>query len=404
MNLNRPSGVHTLRPPAHIDRDRPRVALYSHDAQGLGHIRRNLSIAKALQAHGAEVLLLTGAPEAVGTRHLSGIDLVAVPALKKGDDGTYTSRTLGLDVAETVHIRAQVLRAAVAAFAPDLLVVDKHPRGFRGEMEPALTTARRLGTKVVLGLRDVLDEPAAARAQWARDHGDTALATFYDEVWLYADPQVHDAAAELGLRLPVRATGYLAAGRVPTGDRVRRPRSLDERPYVLGVLGGGSDGGALARAFARATYPAGHQGVLITGPNLPADDRRAVRQLAADRTDLVVHTFREDLEHWYGAARAVVSMGGYNTVCEVLAAGKSLLVVPRVRPRAEQLVRARALAHRGALEMCHPDDLSPGALDAWFDALNGPPAPHTPIDLDGLARVPDLAAALLNTSEVARSA
>lgn len=350
------------------------------------------------------MLLLTGAPEATGTRHVPGIDIVSVPALAKSGDGDYRSRTLGLDVTDTIRIRSEVLRAAVASFDPDLLIVDKHPRGFRGEMEGALTAARGAGAKVVLGLRDVLDEPREARRQWNRDRGASALQTFYDEVWLYGDPEVHDAAADLGLRIPVQATGYLATGRVPTSDQVRRPRSLDPRPYVLGVLGGGSDGGDVAHAFARATYPTGYQGVLITGPNLPDADRRAVRKLAAERDDLVVHTFRDDLEHWYGSARAVVAMGGYNTVCEVLAAGRSMLVVPRVHPRTEQLVRARALAQRGALEMCHPDDLSHSALSTWFDTLNGPPTPLTPIDLDGLSRIPGLAARLLGRTEVAYSA
>src|SRR5699024_530325 len=171
--------------------------------------------------------------------------------------------------------------------------------------------------------RDVLDTPQVAGAEWRRDRANTALRAFYDEVWLYGDPDVYDATSGLDLPVPVRATGYLAAGRVPPADQVRRPRHLDARPYVLGVLGGGSDGGEVARAFARATFPLGHQGVLITGPNLPDDDRRAVRKLAGTRDDLTVHTFRDDLDHYYGAARAVVAMGGYNTVCEVLAAGRS---------------------------------------------------------------------------------
>ena len=101
---------------------------------------------------------------------------------------------------------------------------------------------------------------------------------------------------------------------------------------------------------------------------------------------------------------ALVSMGGYNTVCEVLAAGKSMLVVPRVRPRKEQLVRAEALSQRGALEMCHPDRLDRAALNTWFDTLNGPPVPANPIDLGGMGRIPGLAARLLDRTEVPHSA
>ncbi|MGO1317491.1 MAG: glycosyltransferase family protein, partial [Cellulomonadaceae bacterium] len=188
---------------------RPRIALYSHDAQGLGHIRRNLAIAAALAPRGADVLLLTGAPEAAAMRRPAGVDLVAVPALAKDAGGDYGSRHLSVGLEATLLMRSEVLRAAVTTFDPDLLVVDKHPWGFHGELTAALEQTRRQGTRVVLGVRDVLDDPDTTRAEWRRDRGDEALDRFYDEVWTYGDPQVHDVAAELGLRVPVQATGYL---------------------------------------------------------------------------------------------------------------------------------------------------------------------------------------------------
>ena len=42
-------------------------------------------------------------------------------------------------------------------------------------------------------------------------------------------------------------------------------------------------------------------------------------------------------------ASAVVSMGGYNSVAEILTTNTPALLVPRDRPRQEQLIRARAL-------------------------------------------------------------
>jgi predicted glycosyltransferase len=52
-------------------------------------------------------------------------------------------------------------------------------------------------------------------------------------------------------------------------------------------------------------------------------------------------------------------MGGYNTVSEVLQAGVPALVVPRVRPSSEQLIRANGLAEAGLADMVHPDDITP---------------------------------------------
>jgi len=89
-------------------------------------------------------------------------------------------------------------------------------------------------------------------------------------------------------------------------------------------------------------------------------------------------------------------MAGYNSVCELLAARSRALLVPRVRPREEQLIRAERLAERGLVDCLHPDRLTPAALAGWMAGAVGSPAPAAePVDLDGLRRVPQLAEALL---------
>ena len=44
---------------------------------------------------------------------------------------------------------------------------------------------------------------------------------------------------------------------------------------------------------------------------------------------------------------AVVAMGGYNTFCEILTLDKPALIVPRSKPRQEQLIRARNAVRLG---------------------------------------------------------
>jgi predicted glycosyltransferase len=384
--------------------------MYSHDAQGLGHVRRNLALAGALQRldPAPDVLLLTGAPEAAALRRPARTDLVGLPALAKSEQGVYRARHLSVAAGELAELRAALLTATLTTFVPDLLVVDRYPRGFRGELEPALRRLSVLGrTRVVLGLRDVIDDPVRARVEWRRDGASVALARYYDQVWLYGDPAVYDARPVLGLDADpastIVATGYLARGR-DRGPGGGRP-SAHRRParYVLCVVGGGGDGAALAEAFARAPLPPGHAGVLVTGPQMPQAARRAVGAVAAGRDGVQVHDFLDDLERWLGQAAAVVSMGGYNSVCEALAASRPLLVVPRVRPRAEQLVRATALARTGLVEVLHPDQLHPLRLGHWAaGAVRRGPRPPSSVDLDGLARVPALAEALLGGTRPAR--
>src|SRR5271166_3653850 len=77
---------------------RRRVALYSHDTMGLGHMRRNLLIAQTLvrTASPPVVLMVTGAREA-GTLPLPpGVDCLTLPALTKDKEGRPRSRDLDL--------------------------------------------------------------------------------------------------------------------------------------------------------------------------------------------------------------------------------------------------------------------------------------------------------------------
>src|SRR5207245_10764269 len=95
----------------------------------------------------------------------------------------------------------------------------------------------------------------------------------------------------------------------------------------------------------------------------------------------------------------VIAMGGYNTICEVLSFEKHALIVPRVKPKPEQWIRAQRMRELGLLEVLHPDKLNPRALTEWLAReLGPPPASRSRVDFGGLSRIPDLLAELLGAS------
>jgi predicted glycosyltransferase len=63
------------------------------------------------------------------------------------------------------------------------------------------------------------------------------------------------------------------------------------------------------------------------------------------------------------AADTVISMAGYNTVCELLTLGKRSILVPRVKPVEEQKIRAERMANFGAFRTILPDALTPDVLE-----------------------------------------
>ncbi|MFC0674736.1 glycosyltransferase family protein [Brachybacterium hainanense] len=368
---------------------RSRIALYAHDTVGLGHTRRQLAIAAAISARREDVdlLLLAGNPEAARLPLPPRLDLVTLPTVTKDPTGRYVPRRQGGQLADVLALRRAILTAALTAFDPQLLLVDKVPAGLEGELLPALDAVGGR-TRLVLGLREVLDSPAAVAREWRRDGTARLLENRYDEVWVYGDPAVYDPVREYGFSPRIAARthqlGYL--GTWPSD--ADRPHA---RPYVLCQLGGGADAAALALAFAAAPLPDGHDGILLAGPFLPEPARAQLHALASDR--LIVHDFVDNAEEFLQGAAAVVSMGGFNSTVEILSSDVPALVVPRVVPRQEQLLRARALSRIGALDVLEPDALSPAQLSGWLaEAVRAEaPAVHriarARIDLDGLPRV-----------------
>jgi predicted glycosyltransferase len=380
---------------------RPRVALYSHDTMGLGHMRRNLLIAHSLMRAPLQpvVLMIAGAREAGGFAFPPGVDCVTLPALRKDAPGQYGSRHLDISLQDLRALRANILRAVLEEFEPDVLLVDNVPRGAVRELDPALAALRTRGrTRCVLGLRDVLDEPQVVRWEWHRAANEDALREYYDAVWVYGDPNVYrlDHAYQFSpdLAAKIRYTGYLdqTARTEPDPCMNQDSSHASELPpgrLVLCLVGGGQDGARLAEAFAQADLPDGTIGVILTGPFMPADTRQRLMRSASGCSRLHVLQFVNEPGFLLRRAERVIGMGGYNTVTEVLSYDKHALIVPRVQPRLEQLIRAERLRDLGILDMLHPDELDPLALSTWLQREPGEKvSSRGRVDLNGLRRLP----------------
>jgi predicted glycosyltransferase len=128
---------------------------------------------------------------------------------------------------------------------------------------------------------------------------------------------------------------------------------------------------------------------------MPPAARRRLAAAANLNPRLRVLEFVHEIEKLVAASDRIVAMGGYNTVCEVLAARKPLLLVPRVAPRREQAIRAERLEALGLVGVLLPHQLATDQLDRWLDASHPEPDPSA-VDLGGLPRIPALLAALLS--------
>ena len=392
----------------------PKVVLYSHDTMGLGHMRRNVLVARALAESrlAAVPLMITGAPEAVDVCRAGHVSCIALPPLAKSADGSYTSRTLQVGLDDLITLRGRTIRAALEAFEPDVLIVDNVPRGARRELDDALMYLRGLEhARCVLGLRDVLDTPLTVRREWDAARNLEAIREFFDEVWIYGDPAVFDGVREYAFPPSVaNRTHYLGyldqRSRLASTEDARSesaPRlELPPGRLALCLVGGGQDGAELAEAFALATLPPDMSGVIVTGPYMPSAVRARLRAAAADTRRLRVLEFVQEPLRLLARAERVVAMGGYNSVCEILSLAKPALIVPRVRPRREQAIRAERLHALGFVDVLNADALTPGRVSEWLANDVSFPDGSRSVDLRGLDRLVDRVERLLAPAVIVR--
>lgn len=337
----------------------PRVLLYSHDTFGLGHLRRSRTIAAALTKANDRLsaLILTGSPVAGRFTFPERVDHIRLPGVTKMTDGSYVSEALGLDIDETTALRAGLIRTAVEKFEPDLVIVDKEPTGFRGELLETLEWLKEnTNTKIVLGLRDVLDDAVALAEEWDRKEAISAMARFYDEIWVYGLRDIYNPLQGLDYPSEVDGrmhwTGYLRRDSIGQAAR-------DEESYVLVTPGGGGDGEMLvdqvlqAYETDRTLTPRAH---IIYGPFLSGQTREAFEsRVAALNGRVVTLGFESRMESLMLGAQGVIAMGGYNTFCEILSFDKPAIIMPRKKPRLEQYIRASRAEELSLVRMLDPD-------------------------------------------------
>jgi predicted glycosyltransferase len=375
-----------------------RLMIYSHDTFGLGHLRRCRAIAHSLveRFKGLTILILSGSPIIANFDFRARVDFIRIPGVIKLYNGEYTSLGLHIDLGETLSIRESIIRNTTETFAPDLFLVDKEPLGLKGEMYETLKMLKGTSTRVILGLRDIMDEPLLLKQEWAGRNVLTAMEDLYDEVWVYGMKEFFNPLqgfdTSQSLRNKIIYTGYLPR---PLPWEHSLPHNFDmAEPYILVTPGGGGDGATMIDWVMR-TYEAGHElphaALMVLGPFMPPEQRREFIDRAGYLPRVKVISFDSRMEVLMANSVGVVSMGGYNTFCEILSYDKRALVVPRMAPRKEQLFRAIRAQELGLLKVLIPD----GVLDTevMADALRALPFQRKPSQsllpgmLDGLDSV-----------------
>jgi predicted glycosyltransferase len=350
------------------------ILMYSHDTYGLGHIRRSMAIAGHLLAPRVNILILTGSPIAGRFSFPEQIDFVRIPGMIKKTNEEYLPLSIKINARHALDIRKNIITATVKTFQPQLFIVDKEPLGLKREVLPALQWLRRSrpDTRAILGLRDIMDDAETTKRDWQEKGVYQILEELYSEIWIYGNQEFYDPIREYGIAesvsRKVHFTGYIPR-KVPSAESVaniRKEHGLQEGDRLVVVTtGGGGDGYTVMDSYLKmlesSTEPLPFRSILITGPFMPKSERKNVFKRARKLGVRMYHFYRQ-MEKIFAAADVVVSMGGYNTLCEILSQGTMSLVIPRETPRREQLIRAQTFKRHQLTDFIAWNEVTPGRL------------------------------------------
>jgi predicted glycosyltransferase len=361
--------------------------MYSHDTYGLGHIRRTMAIASRLRSRQTNVLILTGSPIAGRFSFPEQIDFVRIPGMIKKTNEEYLPLSIKIEPKQALDIRKNIITATVKTFQPDLFIVDKEPLGLKKEILPTLRWLERCQprTKTVLGLRDIMDDAETIKQNWKKKNIYKILDKYYSEIWTYGIRDFYDPIKEYNIPDSITGKMYFT-GYIPR-TVIKRKEALKERQrYKIGeeeklvvvTTGGGGDGYPVMDNYLSMLERYGHMGsfksILITGPFMPKNKRSDVFKRAKKLGVIVFHFYRQ-MEKILAAADLVITMGGYNTLCELMSQKTVSLLIPRETPRMEQTIRAQCFKNRSLVDYISWNSLSPEILSQKVaDLLERPSA------------------------------
>jgi predicted glycosyltransferase len=323
-------------------------------------------------------------------------DFLKLPGLQM--DGKFSGLescdpALGLE--EVKQVRIESLLSFFNSAGPDCLILELYPFGrkaFRFELNPLLEAARAKSTLVLCSLRDILVEKKTDRTMW-ENRVVATLNDFFDGLLVHADPRLVTLDSTFGpieeLEVPIHYTGFITPRpRLTARSKIRSELGLgsDDR-LIVASIGSGSVGAHLLEAVAAAANcghtPGNFHFHLFTGPYCPPEviDRLHV----AAGQNLAVEQFTDHFIDWLAAADLSVSMAGYNTSMNSLAAGVPALMLPFDQNR-EQRLRVERLIADHPIEILDQMDLAPERLAELIVSQARKSRYQSELDLDGARR------------------
>jgi predicted glycosyltransferase len=370
--------------------------MYCQHVLGIGHLVRSTEIARALSRN-ADVTFVSGGEAVDGFNFPPGVKLVQLPAIQTDEEfGALENCGSSQTLEELQDLRRKRLLGLFDEIRPDALVIELFPFGrkrFAFELVPLLERAqtRNSETLVASSLRDILVEKSDQAKHEERVC--RIVNAYFDLILVHGDPafqKLDETFHRVGdLHCDVRYTGFV---------QQEEPASATEEdssvagPTIVASIGSGRyrqgqlmlENVIRAAALLQEEIP--HRFRVFAGPFIPPEVYEVLKRLARETRNVELDKYSPNFIDCLKRADLSISMGGYNTIMNLLATGVRSLVYPyTANDDQEQHIRARKLESLGVVELLHPEMLPPELLAPKISAMLAKTPARLALDMDGAA-------------------
>ena len=393
-----------------------KILFYCQYLAGMGHLVRSTEIIRSL-VKDFDVCLINGGQLIPGFEFPAEARVFHLPAV--WEDGSQLKPVDSfLTIEEVKESRKQKILDVLAEFQPDCIITECFPfskHKLKFELKPMLKQAKESNITIVCSLRDlIMTQPMSESAKIRRQEKICKLLDrFYDLVLFHGDANLlrlensFPAVDKLGCDLFY--TGYVApAIESDLPDTLEDIIGLNQtQPSIMVSVGGGRHGYPLLEAVLSASpiikRSLPHKIHCFAGPFMAEAEFQRLQTIAAEQDNVIIRRFTPRLTQYMQQADLSVSLGGYNTIMNILQTGVRSLVLPSLNKHQadEQSIRARKLSQLDIIGLLQPQDLEPAILaDKIVNHLDCP-KPNNNFNLSGAATTASKLKELLCTKAIA---
>jgi predicted glycosyltransferase len=364
-----------------------KILFYCQNLLGLGHLVRTREIIRHLvKVKDFKVCLIEGGQRVEGFEMPPEVEVIHLPTLQVGVTAALMpEKTLkvvdsSLSIEEVKEIRKNTILKVFEEFQPDCLITEGYPfskkHSLSFELVPLLERVKSTKgkTKVVCSLRDIIMVKEFKDRAKEEEERCQFMNQYYDLLLFHSDPKVRRLEENFSkpetlktLNCQVHYTGYVMQS-MPENQTIfdEDIASLSsQEPTILVSIGGGKLGHELLESIVKAApilqkyIP--HKLQIFTGPLMPKEKFLELQSLAADKPNVNIRQYTTQLMAHMNKASLSISLGGYNTIMNILGTGVPSMIYPANKDR-EQAIRAEKLETLGILQIIRPSDLEPTRL------------------------------------------